>query len=245
MTRNEPFSGLLEWRSLRETGGSRSPDARHASIRPAEIAAFPRWRDARHRRRIEGDRILTIPNLLSLYRLAAAPVALWMAIEGWRDAFFILVIISLVSDLVDGPIARFFGQGSRIGARLDTIADACTLLAGLLGLYVLEGHDLEPELAWLCLFLASYAAAAITSLVKFGTLPAYHLYLSKAAALCAGVFFVWLYVKGFSRPFFLVAVALGVMANVESLLVTLFLRRFRADISSLFSLRAQSHNDES
>ena len=101
-----------------------------------------------------------------------------MAIEGWRDAFFILVIISLVSDLVDGPIARFFGQGSRIGARLDTIADACTLLAGLLGLYVLEGHDLEHELAWLCLFLASYAAAAITSLVKFRTLPAYHLYLS-------------------------------------------------------------------
>ena len=103
--------------------------------------------------------------------------------------------------------------------------------------------DLEPD-AWLYLFLASYAAAAITSLVKFRTLPAYHLYLSKAAALCAGIFFVWLYAKGFSRPFFLFAVALGVMANVESLLVTLFLRRFRADISSLFSLRPQSQNDE-
>ena len=136
-------------------------------------------------------------------------------------------------------------RSSRIGARLDTIADACTLLAGLLGLYVLERHDLESELVWLSLFLASYAAAAITSLVKFGALPAYHLYLSKAAALCAGVFFVWLYLTGFSRPFFLVTVGLGVLANVESLLVTLFLRRFRADISSLFSLRAQSINDES
>ena len=167
-----------------------------------------------------------------------------MAIEGWRDAFFILVIISLVSDLVDGPIARFSGQGSAIGARLDTIADACTLLAGLLGLYFLEGHNLEPELVWLFLFLASYAAAGITSLIKFNTLPAYHLYLSKAAALCAGVFFVWLYLTGFSRPFFLVTVGLGVLANVESLLVTLCLARFRADIRSLFFMRGQARDGE-
>jgi phosphatidylglycerophosphate synthase len=46
----------------------------------------------------------------------------------------------LVSDLVDGPIARFFGQGSRIGAKLDTIADACTVLAVILGLYVFENR---------------------------------------------------------------------------------------------------------
>jgi cardiolipin synthase (CMP-forming) len=215
-------------------------------MRVARVAALPRWRDAQPGTQdCEGDRILTIPNLLSFYRLAAAPVAVWMALEGWRDAFFVLVIISLVSDLVDGPIARFFGQGSGIGARLDTIADACTLLAGLLGLYVLEGHNFEPELAWLFLFLASYAAAAITALVKFGTLPAYHLYLSKAGALCAGVFFVWLYLSGFSRPFFLVAVGLGFLANVESLIVTLCLARFRADIGSLFSLSGQARDDKS
>lgn len=196
------------------------------------------------RRDLEGDRILTIPNLLSFYRLVAAPVAVWMALVGWRDAFFILVIISLVSDLVDGPIARLFGQGSGIGARLDTIADACTLLAGLLGLYVLEGHNFEPELAWLFLFLASYAAAAITALVKFGTLPAYHLYLAKAAAVSAGAFFVWLYLSGFSRPFFHAVVGLGVLANVESVLVTLRLARFRTDIGSLYSLRARARNDE-
>ena len=167
-----------------------------------------------------------------------------MALEGWRDTFFILIVVSLVSDLVDGPIARFFGQGSSVGAKLDTIADACTVLAAILGLYVLEGHNFEPELAWLCLFLASYAAAAIASLLKFGALPAYHLYISKAAALCAGVFFVWLYLTGFSRPFFLVTIGLGVLANVESVLVTLFLRRFRTDVVSLFSLRAEARDED-
>ncbi len=211
----------------------------------ARVAELPRWRDAQPGRQdCKGDRILTIPNLLSFFRLAAAPVAVWMALEGWRDAFFILVIISLVSDLADGPIARLLGQGSGIGARLDTIADACTLLAGLLGLYVLEGHNFEPELAWLFLFLASYAAAAITALVRFGTLPAYHLYLSKAAAVSAGAFFVWLYLNGFSRPFFLGVVGLGVLANIESVLLTLRLTRFRTDIGSLYFLRARARDDE-
>lgn len=227
------------------TGGALLSALRSTVVRLARDEAFPQRRDELEGRRDGvGDRILTIPNLLSSYRLAAAPVAVWVALEGRRDAFFILVIISLVSDLVDGPIARFFDQGSRIGARLDTIADACTLLAGLLGLYVLERHDLEPELVWLSLFLASYAAAAIAALVRFGDLPAYHLYLSKAAALCAGLFFVWLYAKGFSRPFFLIAVGLGVLANVESLFVTLFLRRFRADIRSLFFLRTEAQDDK-
>jgi len=198
----------------------------------------------RKRRESEASPIPGIANLLTVYRLAAAPVAAWTALLGHRDAFFVLIIISLASDLVDGPIARWLGQDSEIGAKLDTIADACTLLAGILGLYVFEGNALRPELPWLYLFLASYGAAAIACLVKFGGLPAYHLYLSKTAAFCAGAFFVWLYAAGYSRQFFLVVVSLGVLANFESLLVTLRLKRFRSDIGSLFFLSARDRDGD-
>ena len=188
----------------------------------------------------EGCLIVNFPTLLSFYRLAAAPVAAWVALEGHRDAFFILVIISLVTDLVDGPAARWLGQVTRFGAKLDTISDACTLLVGIFGLYIFEFHNMRSELPWLYLFLASYAAAAVSSLVKFGALPAYHLYLSKAAAFCAALFFVWLFLVDYSRQFFLAVVSLGVMANVESLLVTLRLRRFRTDIKSIFAVRDET-----
>lgn len=191
----------------------------------------------------KGDPILTIPNLLSLYRLAAAPVAAWMALSGHREVFFVLIVISLATDLVDGPIARSFGQGSAPGARLDSIADACTVLAGVLGMFVFEGHNLRPELPWFSLFLATYAAAIIVSFAKLGVLPAYHLYLSKAAAFCAGLFFVWLFTIGYSRPFFLAVVGLGVLANLESLLVTLVLKRFRSDLGSLFWVLAHARDD--
>lgn len=178
-------------------------------------------------------------DLFTLYRIGAAPVAAAMALAGHRDAFFILVILSLASDLVDGPIARWSGQASEMGAKLDTIADAATLLAAILGLALFEGHTLRPELPWLWLFLASYGAAAIACLAKFGGLPAYHLYLSKLGALGSGAFIVWLYMAGYSRPFFLALVALGMAANSESLLVTLRLKRFRPDVGSLFLLRGK------
>ncbi len=167
-----------------------------------------------------------------------------MALDGQRDAFFVLIIISLVSDLVDGPIARWFGQVTRLGAKLDTVADGCTVLAAILGLYLFEGETLRPELPWLYLFLASYGAAAVTSLSKFGVLPAYHLYLSKTAAFCAGAFFIWLYLIDYSRPFFLAVVSLGVLANLESLLVTLRLKRFRSDVASLFYLRVHERDGD-
>jgi CDP-diacylglycerol--glycerol-3-phosphate 3-phosphatidyltransferase len=183
-----------------------------------------------------------IADVLTMYRIVAAPVAAWMALQGHRDAFFILIIVGLATDLIDGPIARWLGQDSEFGAKLDTIADSSTLLVGILGLYLFERDTLRPELGWLYLFLVSYGVAAIACLAKFRGLPAYHLYLSKTGAFLSGVFFVWLYAVGYSRGFFLTVVGIGVLANVESLLATLRLKRFRTDIGSLFLVRGEDRD---
>ncbi|GAA0274680.1 hypothetical protein GCM10009127_14060 [Alteraurantiacibacter aestuarii] len=172
-------------------------------------------------------------DFLTVYRLAAAPVLAFMAMSGHRDAFFILLIISLATDLVDGPIARWAGHASAFGAKLDSMADGSTLIVGFFGLWLFERHTMQADVFWLYLFFATYAAAATTSLIKFRTLPAYHLYLSKTAASFSGPFVAWLYFVDYSRPFFIVLASIGVMANCESVLVTRRLKRFRADVGSL------------
>ncbi len=189
---------------------------------------------------MKGGTIKTLADLLTIYRIAAAPVAATLAVIGYRDAFFILIIISLITDLVDGPLARWSGENTETGAKLDTIADGCTLLAGVLGLYLFEITNLRPELPWLGLFLVSYCIAALACLARFRTLPAYHLYLSKAAALCSGLFFVWLYVAGYSQQFLVALVGIGLLANLESLAVTLRLKHFRSDVRSVFLLPAEN-----
>lgn len=175
-------------------------------------------------------------NILTSYRIAAAPVIAGLALGGERDAFFVLLIVSLATDAIDGPIARWTGTTSRLGARLDTIADGLTTLAGLLGLYIFERHLIEPEIEWLYAFLASYTAAGVACLIKFGVLPSYHLLLSKIGAVMAGLFVILLFVFGYSREFLIAALVVGTIANLESLLVTMRLKTFRNDFNTILKV---------
>ena len=77
-------------------------------------------------------KILTIPNLLSLLRLAMIPLLVWLYVSqqkyGWT-AFVLL--LSGLTDIVDGQIARRCNMVSDFGKFLDPIADKLTQLAML------------------------------------------------------------------------------------------------------------------
>jgi cardiolipin synthase len=80
------------------------------------------------------DRVLTVPNALSLLRLVGVPIFLW-AILAEHDVLALVVLtVSGVSDYLDGKIARSFGLVSRVGELLDPIADRLYILSTLLGL---------------------------------------------------------------------------------------------------------------
>lgn len=83
------------------------------------------------------SRVWTIPNLISLARLACAPVVWWLlfgADEPWSAA--VLLAVLGASDWVDGWIARHFDQGSELGKILDPVADRVLLLTGVVALLV-------------------------------------------------------------------------------------------------------------
>ena len=78
------------------------------------------------------NKILTIPNLLSFFRLCLIPVFMWLYCV--EDNFLcngILLIISGVTDTVDGFVARHFNMISDLGKVLDPIADKLTQAAML------------------------------------------------------------------------------------------------------------------
>ena len=75
---------------------------------------------------------LTIPNILSLYRLFAFPFIMLMIILKLQLLFAIFLVISLNTDVWDGFIARRFNQQTAIGARIDSLADIGVYIAALL-----------------------------------------------------------------------------------------------------------------
>ena len=78
------------------------------------------------------SRILTIPNLISLFRLCLIPVFMWLyCVEKNYLWTGIVLIISGLTDTVDGIIARKFNMISDLGKVLDPIADKVTQAAML------------------------------------------------------------------------------------------------------------------
>lgn len=71
-------------------------------------------------------RIITIPNILSLFRIALIPFIVWAYWLGSNYVAIGLIVLSGVTDVVDGIIARKFNMVSDLGKILDPIADKLT-----------------------------------------------------------------------------------------------------------------------
>ena len=87
---------------------------------------------------IKGESVLNVPNLISLYRLLIFPVILYFALTGREQWYVILLCISLISDVLDGNIARIFKLQTNFGAALDNLADIFTYAMALLGLFLFK-----------------------------------------------------------------------------------------------------------
>ncbi len=90
-------------------------------------------------RAIFADRVLTVPNVLSVIRLVGVPVFVWLLLVehayGWA---FALLVASGVTDFLDGKLARLLDQSSRLGALLDPFVDRLYVVTTLVA-FVVDG----------------------------------------------------------------------------------------------------------
>lgn len=84
--------------------------------------------------------ILTIPNILSLFRIVLIPVyvAIYLKADNTSDYYLAggILAISCLTDLIDGQIARRFNMISNLGKVLDPLADKLTQFTLILCLTV-------------------------------------------------------------------------------------------------------------
>ena len=88
---------------------------------------------------VQTDRVLTIPNVLSVLRLLGIPLFLWLVLvpeaDGWA---FLILAASAFTDYLDGVLARRWHQISKVGQLLDPIADRLYILAAVIALTLRE-----------------------------------------------------------------------------------------------------------
>jgi cardiolipin synthase len=83
---------------------------------------------------IQPKDIWSIPNLLSLLRLALIPFVLYYYLQGEVTVAGVALIISALTDAADGYIARRFNQITALGKILDPVADKLTQFCVAAGL---------------------------------------------------------------------------------------------------------------
>jgi cardiolipin synthase (CMP-forming) len=133
-----------------------------------------------------GERIWTIPNAISVARLAGVPVFLWLVLgvrttagDWWAVG---LLIASGASDWLDGKIARALNQQSRLGQMLDPAADRLYIVATIIALAV---RAIIPW--WLVALLAirELVMGLVLAVLRRHGYPALQVsFVGKTATLC-------------------------------------------------------------
>jgi cardiolipin synthase len=121
------------------------------------------------------SRIFTIPNVLSFIRLLLVPVFLALIVVGQDGLALLVLVVSSVTDFLDGVLARGLNQVSRLGQLLDPAADRLFIFAALIGLAI---RDVIPW--WLFVIIVGrdvmlLVLGVVLANHGYGPLPVHHL----------------------------------------------------------------------
>ncbi len=166
-------------------------------------------------------------------RLVGAGGLIGAVAFGGAQVFTWLLLGCLVSDVLDGFLARKFGFDSELGASLDSIADLATTFAGALGVLIFQGQFVREHYAGMLAAMAFYGVELLVSLWRYGKASSFHTVLDRVAASVAGVFVMWLFLFGFQGWLFRLAVAVYVIALAEEMVLICLFPEWVSDVGGL------------
>jgi cardiolipin synthase (CMP-forming) len=115
------------------------------------------------------SRIVTVPNVISVIRLACVPLFLWLLWGADNELAAGLLAAGLgATDWVDGYIARHFDQGSELGKILDPAADRVLLVALAIAVLTQGLPVLVNVVVWIMLIREVLVAAVTIALAIAG-----------------------------------------------------------------------------
>lgn len=186
---------------------------------------------------------LNVPNALSALRVAFVPVLLALAWRGEVTFFLAVFAIGLVSDVLDGVLARRLGQASEFGARLDQWADFALWAALPLAAWWLWPAILSREKGYVILAVVCMLTPTAVAYGKYRAVPGYHTWSVKLGSVLMGVSAPLLLLFDVAWPF-RVAASFQLVCAIDELGITALLAECRHDVPSVFHalrLRRASH----
>lgn len=178
-----------------------------------------------------------MPLLLILFRLLCAPVILILAYTYEHDAkpmILTLMYLGLISDILDGIIARKENVSSAKLRRMDSQVDMVFWLSIGWATYQLYPHLINAHLVEVWAILIMEAMCYVISIARFKRETCTHAWLSKLFGLSMLVAFTSLIGYDHAGIPFYTALILGLISHVDRILITLVIPRWTHDIPTSY-----------
>ena len=178
------------------------------------------------------------PWALMGLRLALGPILLLDALDGVTDLWYVAGLgLAILSDILDGMLARRLGVASVRLRRVDSLVDSLLFLFVAAAAWAAHRAVLL-ETGWLLwTMLALSLLSQIPALVKFGRAAAYHAYSAKLAGLAllgaGGLLFGW----GLGGTLLKVSLGIAILSHIERVVITFLLPEWRTDVAGFWAAR--------
>ena len=180
--------------------------------------------------------MFTLPNCLSIFRMVSAPALLYLAWIGRADIFLLLLVLALLSDAVDGTIARRYKQVTDLGAKLDSWGYFSIYMTVPLCVWWLWPDLIRQEAPFVAAVVAGFAVPIFIGFMKYRRLTSYHTWAAKFSAVVLSVATLVMILFEVAWPFEIAAVIL-VLSALEEIAITMTLPEWRSNVPSLWHAR--------
>jgi len=183
-----------------------------------------------------------LPNILSAFRLLAAPALLVFAFRGDAALFFVTFGLSLLSDAFDGFIARKLNVTSSIGTKLDSWGDLATYITVPICAWWLWPDIIRREGFFVLLVVFAYTVPITIGFIKFRRLTSYHTWAAKTATIIMGPAVFILFIFDMAWPFWIAAV-IQTLSAIEEIAITLLLDEPKENVCSFWHVKREKQSE--
>lgn len=180
---------------------------------------------------------MSLPVSLILFRLLLAPVFLVLAFfvgDSAKPVILVLMYLGLISDILDGIIARKQHISTAKLRRFDSQTDMIFWLSLGFATWILYPKLISDNSIAIWIILAMEISVYIISILKFGKETCTHAFLSKLWGITLLIAFTSLIGFNYAGVPFLVAIIIGLVSHVDRILITLILTKWTHDIPSSY-----------
>lgn len=192
----------------------------------------------------KSNRSVKVVNFITLFRVIAAPLLLLLLFTNYNTIFKWLLLISFLTDAVDGYLARKFRASSVLGAKLDSLGDGLTILVTIIGLFKLRSDFIKEQWLIVSVLLGLFIIQTVLSFIRYHKLSSFHTYAAKIAAVLLGIFMLSLFF--FDKPYyplFYLTAIITAYELIEEIILVLILPKWQINLKGLWWVLKNKKNN--